>query len=164
MPNFTKYTFRQKFIFWNFLLFFLLLLLLLFFFSSSYLFPCFIFALRVPPRPLSPFIMIFTSSVLRPTLARSVRLNRLLSTLTIIEHTGGVLAPSNLNTLSAAKQLGGPITALVAGSQASKVASEVAKFDGVEKVLVANNEAYDRVSILAQNLPRVFFCISASAN
>ncbi|KAF5100252.1 hypothetical protein D0Z00_001354 [Geotrichum galactomycetum] len=88
--------------------------------------------------------MIFTSSVLRPTLARSVRLNRLLSTLTIIEHSGGVLAPSNLNTLSAAKQLGGPITALVAGSQASKVASEVAKFDGVEKVLVANNEAYDR--------------------
>lgn len=91
--------------------------------------------------------MIFTSSVLRPTFARSVKLNRLLSTLTIIEHNAGVLAPANLNTLSAAKQLGGPITALVAGSQASKVAAEVAKFDGVEKVLVANNEAYDKVSV-----------------
>lgn len=72
-------------------------------------------------------------------------LNRLLSSLTLIEHSSGALSPSNLNTLTAAKQLGGPITALVAGSDASKIAAEVAKFDGVDKVLVANNEAYDKV-------------------
>lgn len=92
--------------------------------------------------------MIFSRYTLRPVMSAASRssLNRLLSTLTLIEHSAGSLAPSNLNTLSAAKQLGGPITALVAGSQAAKLAADVAKFDGVEKVLVAANEAYDHVS------------------
>lgn len=95
--------------------------------------------------------MIFSRFALRPVALASSTVSsaffssprRLLSSLTLIEHTAGSLAPSNLNTLTAAKQLGGSITALVAGSQAAKVAAEVAKFEGVEKVLVANNEAYD---------------------
>lgn len=84
----------------------------------------------------------------RRQFASSLKLKqRLLSTLTIIEHSQGKLSPSNLNTLTAAKQLGGPINALIAGKDAKTVASEVAKFDGVEKVLVAENEAYDHVCI-----------------
>lgn len=104
--------------------------------------------------------MIFSRFALRPstaTLATSLRLNRLLSSLTLIEHSAGSLSPSNLNTLTAAKQLGGSITALVAGSQAAKVAQEVAKFDGVEKVLVATNEAYDKVCNLGCKPPCKFF-------
>lgn len=80
------------------------------------------------------------------TTAASRSLHRLLSSLTVIEHSAGTLAPSNLKTLTAAKQLGGPVTALIAGSEAAKLAADVAKFDGVEKVLVASNEAYDHVS------------------
>lgn len=46
--------------------------------------------------------------------------------------------------MTAASQIGGPVTALVAGSTAPAVATEVAKIPGIEKVLVASNGAYDK--------------------
>lgn len=69
---------------------------------------------------------------------------RFASTLAIIEHLNGAILPSTFKTLTAATQVGGPVTALVAGSDASTVASQVSKIDGISKVIVANNAAYDK--------------------
>lgn len=68
---------------------------------------------------------------------------RLLSTLTLIEHNNGAALPGALSALAASKQLGGSVTALVAGSDGSQVAQQISKVDGVEKVLVANNDVYN---------------------
>lgn len=77
------------------------------------------------------------------TFGKQISRARLLSTLTLIEHGNGAALPGSLSALAAAKQLGGPVTALIAGSEGSQVAQQVAKVDGVEKVLVAGNEVYN---------------------
>lgn len=58
--------------------------------------------------------------------------------LVIAEHDNKELAKSTLNTLGAAKQIGGDIDVLVAGSGCGAVADAVAKADGVSKVLKAD--------------------------
>ena len=52
------------------------------------------------------------------------------------------VAPSTLNTVAAAQQIGGDIHVLVAGEQVASVAEAAAKIAGVSKVLVADNAAY----------------------
>lgn len=47
-----------------------------------------------------------------------------------------------MNALTAAKKLGGSVTALVAGEAPEGVAKEVAKLEGVSKVLTAKDAAY----------------------
>jgi len=64
------------------------------------------------------------------------------STLVIAEHSDNSLTPITLNTISAAKEIGGDITCLVAGSQCAQVAEQLSKVDGVSKVFLAENEAY----------------------
>lgn len=66
-----------------------------------------------------------------------------LSTLALIEQNNGVIAGSTLNALTAAKELGGDVTALVAGSKAADVAAQVAKINGIAAVLTASSPAYD---------------------
>ncbi|XP_033750566.1 electron transfer flavoprotein subunit alpha, mitochondrial-like [Pecten maximus] len=63
------------------------------------------------------------------------------STLVIAEHDNEKLTPVTLNTITAAKKLG-DVSCLVAGTQCAKVAEEVSKVDGVQKVLLADNEAF----------------------
>ncbi|KAI8048989.1 electron transfer flavoprotein, alpha subunit [Syncephalis plumigaleata] len=65
------------------------------------------------------------------------------SSLVIVEHKDGKIAPSTLNALSAAAKLGGSVHALVAGSTSDGVADQVAKLAPVSKVLVASDAAYD---------------------
>lgn len=69
---------------------------------------------------------------------------RFASTLAVIEHSNGTISPSTFKTLKAAKEIDGSITALVAGTDASSIASQVSKLDGVSKILVANNASYDK--------------------
>jgi electron transfer flavoprotein alpha subunit len=76
---------------------------------------------------------------------RNVQLRNLLSTLAVLEHREGALNPISRNTITAAKKLGGEVTAFIAGSEAKKVAAEAGKLEGVDKVLVAESSAYDRV-------------------
>ncbi|KAL1924547.1 uncharacterized protein VTP21DRAFT_4201 [Calcarisporiella thermophila] len=79
------------------------------------------------------------------------------STLLVIEHKDNEIAPSSLNALSFATRLSKPVTALVAGSNPSDIATKVSKLSGISKVLVAQNEAYDHG--LAENLaPLVVEC------
>lgn len=68
-------------------------------------------------------------------------LKRLKSTLVIVEHDNQKLAPITLNAITAAKKLpkNENITCLVAGTSCSKVAEEVAKIEGVNKVLVVED-------------------------
>ncbi|XP_059609591.1 probable electron transfer flavoprotein subunit alpha, mitochondrial [Phlebotomus argentipes] len=67
---------------------------------------------------------------------------RLQSTLVIAEHNDKVLTPITGNAVSAAQQVGGDVTVLVAGTQCASVAESVAKLSGVSRVLLAENEAF----------------------
>lgn len=66
-----------------------------------------------------------------------------MSILVIAEHDNAALKPATLNTITAAKEIGGDITVLVAGSGCDAVAQAAAAIDGVSKVLVADNAAYE---------------------
>ena len=67
---------------------------------------------------LSQFLAMMLHAVRRlvsPALARSA------STLILVEHNGSTINPATLNTVTAAKKLGGPIHALVAGDACQAV-------------------------------------------
>jgi len=81
---------------------------------------------------------------LRPALIRPLTsLSRQASTLVLAEHDNAKLSPVTLNAITAANNIGGDITCLVAGSSCGEVAKEVAGVKGVTKVLVAENAAFD---------------------
>ncbi|WP_432695985.1 electron transfer flavoprotein subunit alpha/FixB family protein [Marinobacterium sp. YM272] len=73
-----------------------------------------------------------------------------MSILLIAEHDNSALNPATLSAVTAASQIGGDITLLVAGNGCQAVADEAAKVAGVSKVLLADNAAYEKG--LAENL------------
>ncbi|XP_039094165.1 electron transfer flavoprotein subunit alpha, mitochondrial isoform X1 [Hyaena hyaena] len=75
-------------------------------------------------------------------LRRAASLLRFQSTLVIAEHANDTLAPITLNTITAAKRLGGEVSCLVAGTKCDKVAQDLCKVAGVAKVLIAQHDAY----------------------
>ncbi|XP_047718741.1 electron transfer flavoprotein subunit alpha, mitochondrial isoform X1 [Prionailurus viverrinus] len=75
-------------------------------------------------------------------LRRAASLLRFQSTLVIAEHANDTLAPVTLNTITAAKRLGGEVSCLVAGTKCDKVAQDLCKVAGVAKVLIAQHDAY----------------------
>uniref|UniRef100_A0A8C0PT30 Electron transfer flavoprotein subunit alpha, mitochondrial n=1 Tax=Canis lupus familiaris TaxID=9615 RepID=A0A8C0PT30_CANLF len=75
-------------------------------------------------------------------LRRAASLLRFQSTLVIAEHANDTLAPITLNTITAAKHLGGEVSCLVAGTKCDKVAQDLCKVAGVAKVLVAQHDTY----------------------
>ncbi|XP_070618366.1 electron transfer flavoprotein subunit alpha, mitochondrial [Erythrolamprus reginae] len=77
-------------------------------------------------------------------------LHRFQSTLVIAEHTNEALTPITLNTITAAKRLGGEVSCLVAGTNCEKVAQELSKIPGVSKVLFVQHDAYK--GLLAEEL------------
>ena len=62
--------------------------------------------------------------------------------LVIAEHDNAALNAATLNTVAAAKEIGGDIEVLVAGEACGAVAEAAAKIDGVSKVIVADSAAY----------------------
>lgn len=72
-------------------------------------------------------------------------LQRLLSTLAVLEQREGQLNHASLSAVTAAKALGGSIHGFVAGSNIKGVAEEAAKVEGVEKIIAVENGAYDKV-------------------
>jgi electron transfer flavoprotein alpha subunit len=66
-----------------------------------------------------------------------------MSVLVIAEHLAGQLAGSTLATIGAAKAIGGEIKVLVAGKGVGDAAQQAAKVEGVNKVLVADDPAYE---------------------
>ncbi|MCJ1309289.1 Electron transfer flavoprotein alpha-subunit [Agyrium rufum] len=84
------------------------------------------------------------SSFTSPTFAQQSLLERLLSTLAILEQREGKLNHASLSAVTAAQKLGGSIVGIVAGSNIKSIAEEAAKVDGVEKILMAENGDYDK--------------------
>jgi electron transfer flavoprotein alpha subunit len=66
-----------------------------------------------------------------------------MTTLLLAEHDNKSLKDSTNKALSAARQMGGEVHVLVAGSGAKAVADAAAKLDGVTKVLLADAPAYE---------------------
>lgn len=73
-----------------------------------------------------------------------------MSILIVAEHDNATVKSATLNTVAAAKEIGGDITVLVAGAECAAAGDAAAKIDGVAKVLVADNAAYAHQ--LAENL------------
>ncbi|EDW47439.1 GM20413 [Drosophila sechellia] len=76
-------------------------------------------------------------------LMRSSILQRCKSTLVVAEHNNEALNPITLNTISAAKKIGGDVTVLVAGTKCGPASEALSKVEGVTKVLVAENAAFN---------------------
>ncbi|KQQ12133.1 electron transfer flavoprotein subunit beta [Methylobacterium sp. Leaf123] len=66
-----------------------------------------------------------------------------MTTLLYVEHANGQIKDGTLKALTAAKELGAPIHALVLGTGSKAAAEAVSKFDGIEKVLNSEDGAYD---------------------
>ncbi|MBB1489138.1 electron transfer flavoprotein subunit alpha/FixB family protein [Oceanospirillum sediminis] len=73
-----------------------------------------------------------------------------MSILVVADHSNAALVGATANTVTAAQQIGGDITVLVAGSNCGAAAEEAAKLSGVSKVIVADNAAYEH--LLAENV------------
>lgn len=82
-----------------------------------------------------------------------------MSILVIAEHDNASLKGATLNTVAAAKEIGGDIAILVAGADCAAVADAAAKVEGVSKVLVADNAAYAHQ--LAENVSALIAEIGA---
>lgn len=66
-----------------------------------------------------------------------------LDTLALVEGVSNGISPASLSTITAATQIGEPVTAIVFGGNGDSVAEAVAKTEGVSKVLVAKDSEYD---------------------
>ena len=91
-----------------------------------------------------------------------------MSILVFAEHDNNELKSDTLKTVAAAQAIGGDIHLLVAGSNCSAVAEQAAKVNGVSKVLVADNAAYEHqlaenVSLLVTDLAADYEHILATA-
>ncbi|MDO6446510.1 FAD-binding protein [Colwellia sp. 1_MG-2023] len=73
-----------------------------------------------------------------------------MSILVFAEHDNNELKADTLKTVAAAQAIGGDIHLLVAGANCASVAEQAAKVNGVSKVLVADNAAYEHQ--LAENI------------
>lgn len=91
-----------------------------------------------------------------------------MSILVLAEHDNLELKGATLNTVAAAKAIGGDITVLVAGEGCAAVAEASAKIDGVAKVLLADNAAYghqlaENVSALITEVASTYDYVLAAA-
>eukprot|EP00117_Sycon_ciliatum_P030870 scpid54921/ scgid24255/ Electron transfer flavoprotein subunit alpha, mitochondrial len=86
----------------------------------------------------------FASSASRCLRGFSKLAQRNASTLILAEHSNNTLNAATLSAVTAAKTMGGDITALVAASSpADQVVSDLRKVDGVTRVLLANGDAFE---------------------
>jgi electron transfer flavoprotein alpha subunit len=73
-----------------------------------------------------------------------------MSILIIAEHDNNSLKPATLNSVTAAQEIGGDIDILVAGSGCQAAADQAARVAGINRVLVADDAAYNNA--LAENV------------
>ena len=83
--------------------------------------------------------------------------------LIVAEHDNSALKPATLNTLAAAREIGGDIDMLVAGSGCRGAAEAAATLDGVSRVLIA--EAPELAHLLAENMaPLIAAMVTAAGS
>src|SRR3954451_17741869 len=83
-----------------------------------------------------------------------------MTTLLLAEHDNKSLKDATNKALTAAKQMGGEVHVLVAGSDAKGVADAAAKLEGVTKVLLADAPAYEHA--LAEPLAALIVSLAGS--
>ena len=83
-----------------------------------------------------------------------------INALVVAEHDNATIRPATLNTVTAAAQLGGQVTVLVAGTSAQTAASAAAQVAGVAKVLHADSEVFAHA--LAGGYSHILFAATAS--
>jgi hypothetical protein len=105
----------------------------------------------VTPGIKRPQITMIIARTARATLRRVS--NRAASTLLVADHSGDAIGPSTLNAVSAAQQIGGDITVLVAGTACEGAATAAAQIDGVTAVLHADDECLGHQ--VAENVTKV---------
>jgi electron transfer flavoprotein alpha subunit len=76
--------------------------------------------------------------------SRSSFLARLASTLALLEQRDGKLNSGSLGAVTAGRKIGGTVTGFLAGKNAKTIAEEASKVEGLDKILVVENEAYER--------------------
>lgn len=109
-----------------------------------------------------------SASLLRRTqhlaVAATAAAGRNASTLVVAEQSGaaGALSASTLSTITAATQLKGPVTVLVAGKSVEGAAKQAAQVAGVSKVLVADHAAYEKG--LAENVSQAIVAAQKAGN
>lgn len=91
-----------------------------------------------------------------------------MSILIYAEHDNNELKADTLKTIAAAQAIGGELHVLVAGHNCAAVAEQAAKANGVAKVLLADNAAYENqlaenVSLLVTELSADYDVIMATA-
>ncbi|GMF06509.1 unnamed protein product [Ambrosiozyma monospora] len=90
-------------------------------------------------------LSLFRSGTSRTVITRNFASScaRLNSTLAFVETSGKTITPSSLSALTAATQLGKPITAVLLGSESTEVALQLAKSSKINKILVSKSEKYN---------------------
>lgn len=88
--------------------------------------------------------------------------------LIIAEHDNQQLKPETMKVVQAANAIGGDITVLVAGFNCAAIATAAAAINGVSKVLLADNEAYqhqlaENIALLVTEVGKDFSHILAAA-
>ena len=91
-----------------------------------------------------------------------------MSILVFAEHDNSILKAETLKTVAAAQAIGGDITLLVAGHNCQSVVEAASKVNGVNKVLAADNAAYEyqlaeNISLLVTELASDYEHIIATA-
>lgn len=66
-----------------------------------------------------------------------------MTVLIIAEHDNSALKPATLNAVTAAQQLGDDLHILVAGHSCSEVAEQASSIEGISKVLISDDSAYE---------------------
>lgn len=82
-----------------------------------------------------------------------------MTVLVIAEHDNKHLKAATLNTITAARQMNEQVVVLVAGYSCQAVAEQVAKIEGVSKVLIADAQVYEHQ--LAENLAELIASLAA---
>ncbi len=91
-----------------------------------------------------------------------------MSILVIAEHDNASLKAATLNVVTAAQQIAGDVTVLVAGADCGAAAEAAAQVAGVDKVIVADNAVYanqlpENVSLLVADLGKDYTHILAAS-
>ncbi|QPG75758.1 hypothetical protein FOA43_003118 [Brettanomyces nanus] len=97
---------------------------------------------------------------------------RLGSTLAFLETAGGQITPASLSTVTAATQIGDPITVLLVGAGSMEAAKQAYKLPSVQKIIVSESEKYNHylpeevsplvVKLLKENSGFKHFLVPAS--
>ena len=72
-----------------------------------------------------------------------VNLSRSQSTLIVAEQANEGLSRNTRHAITAAKQLGGDLSCLVAGANTGKTVEELSQIAGISKIIVADNAAFE---------------------